>query len=42
MNNDKAKKLTSDFLSIQEDGVKQMKSYVPKLSKALPATTVTS
>jgi dsDNA-specific endonuclease/ATPase MutS2 len=40
MNNEKAKKLTSEFLAIQSDEVKQMQSYVPKLNKVLPATKV--
>ena len=40
MDNDKAKKLTSDFLALQADEVKQMQSYVPKLEKVLPATKV--
>lgn len=40
MDNEKAKKLTSDFLAIEADEVKLMQSYVPKLSKVLPATKV--
>jgi len=40
MDNKKAKKLTSDFLAIQSDEVKQMKSYAEKLNKVLPATKV--
>ena len=40
MDNKKAKKLTSDFLTLQADEVKQMQSYVPKLNKVLPATKV--
>jgi hypothetical protein len=40
MDNEKAKKLTSDFLAIQADEVKLMQSYVPKLNKVLPATKV--
>ena len=40
MDNAKAKKLTTDFLAIQGDEVKLMKSYVPKLDKVLPATKV--
>ena len=40
MDNEKAKKLTSDFLAIQADEVKLMQSYVPKLDKVLPATKV--
>jgi hypothetical protein len=40
IDNEKAKKLTSDFLAIQGDEAKLMPSYVPKLSKALPATKV--
>jgi len=40
MDNAKAKKLTSEFLALQADEVKQMQSYVPKLSKVLPAAKV--
>ena len=40
MDNEKATKLTSDFLAIQADEVKLMQSYVPKLNKVLPATKV--
>jgi cell fate (sporulation/competence/biofilm development) regulator YlbF (YheA/YmcA/DUF963 family) len=40
VDNEKAKKLTSDFLAVQSDEVKQMQSYVPKLEKVLPATKV--
>ncbi|HXY62740.1 MAG TPA: hypothetical protein VEJ22_07405 [Nitrospirota bacterium] len=40
MDNEKAKKLTATFLSIQADEVRQMQSYVPLLSKVLPATKV--
>jgi hypothetical protein len=40
MDNMKAKKLSSDFLAIQADEVKQMKRYASKLSKVLPATKV--
>ena len=40
MDNAKAKKLTSEWLTIQADEVKLMQSYVPKLDKVLPATKV--
>src|SRR5512135_2317399 len=40
VDNEKAKKLTSDFLSIQSDEVKMMQSYVPKLNKAVSAIKV--
>src|SRR5215470_10681478 len=40
MTDDKAKKLTDEYLSIQEAEVKLQSSYLPKLSKALPATKV--
>jgi hypothetical protein len=40
MNNEKAKKLTADMITIREDDVKLMKSYVPKFSKVLPAIKV--
>ncbi len=40
MDNEKAKKLTSDFLGIQSDEVKLMQSYVPKLNKAVSAIKV--
>jgi hypothetical protein len=40
MNNEKAKKLTTDFLTLQADEVKLMQSYVPKLGKVLPDTKV--
>jgi hypothetical protein len=40
MDNEKAKKLTTDFLTIQGDEAKLMQSYAPKLSKVLPATKV--
>jgi Spy/CpxP family protein refolding chaperone len=40
MDNEKAKKLTADFLAIQGDEVKLMQSYVPKLSKAVSAIKV--
>ncbi len=40
MDNEKAKKLTSDFLAILADEVKLMRSYVPKLDQVLPATKV--
>ena len=34
------KKLTDEYLSIEQAEVKLKSSYVPKLSKALPATKV--
>jgi len=40
MDNEKAKKLTAEFLAIQADEVKLMQSYVPKLSKAVSAVKV--
>ena len=40
MDNKKATKLTSDFLALQADELKQMQSYVSKLNKVLPATKV--
>lgn len=40
MDDKKAKKLTSDFLALQADELKQMQSYVSKLNKVLPATKV--
>jgi len=40
MDNAKAKNLTDEFLAIQSDEVKLMKSYLPKLNKVLPATKV--
>jgi hypothetical protein len=40
MNNQKAKKMTQDFLSVQTSELNLLKSYVPKLSKVLPATKV--
>jgi hypothetical protein len=40
MTEEKAKKLTDEFLSIEQAEVKLKSSYVPKLSKALPATKV--
>jgi predicted outer membrane protein len=40
MTDDKAKKLTDEYLSIQQAEVKLQSSYIPKLSKALPATKV--
>jgi len=40
MDNEKAKKLTADFLAIQQEEVKQLQSYIPKLNKVLPATKV--
>ncbi len=40
MDNEKAKKLASDFLAILADEVKLMQSYVPKLGQVLPATKV--
>jgi len=40
VDNEKARKMISDFLAIQTDEINQMQSYVPKLSKALPAVKV--
>lgn len=40
MDDTKAKKLTSEFLALQADELKQMQSYVSKLNKVLPATKV--
>ena len=40
MNNEKARKMTSDFLVLQTDEAKLMQSYVPKLNKVLPAVKV--
>jgi Spy/CpxP family protein refolding chaperone len=40
MDNAKAKKLTSEFIALQADEVKQMQTYIPKLNKVLPATKV--
>jgi Spy/CpxP family protein refolding chaperone len=40
MDNEKAKKMISDFFAIQKDEINQLQSYVPKLSKALPAVKV--
>lgn len=40
MDNETAKKMTAEMLSIRSDEVKLMKSYVPKLSKVLPAVKV--
>jgi hypothetical protein len=40
MDNEKAKKMTAQMLAIQEDEVKLMKSYVPKLNKVLSAVKV--
>jgi hypothetical protein len=40
MTDEKAKKLTDEFLSIEQAEVKLKSTYVPKLSKALPATKV--
>lgn len=40
MSNEKARKMTSDFLVLQTDEVKLMQSYVPKLNKVLPAVKV--
>lgn len=40
MDNEKAKKLSSNFLAVQVDEVKLQQSYVPKLNKVLPATKV--
>jgi hypothetical protein len=40
LDNEKAKKLASDFLGILADEVKLMQSYVPKLGQVMPATKV--
>ncbi len=40
MDNEKAKKMVDEMLAIKAADVKLMKSYVPKLSKALPAMKV--
>lgn len=40
MDNQKAEKLTSDFLALQADELKLMQSYVAKLNKVLPASKV--
>jgi hypothetical protein len=40
MDNQKARKMTSQFLVIQTDEVNLMKSYVPKLEKVLPSVKV--
>jgi hypothetical protein len=40
MDNIKADRLTSDFLTLQRDEVRLMQSYVPKLKKALPSTKI--
>lgn len=40
MDNAKAKKMIDEMLAIKADDVKLMKSYVPKLSKVLPALKV--
>lgn len=40
MTDEKAKKLTDEYLSIEQTEVKLKSSYVPKLSKILPATKV--
>ena len=40
MNNEKAKKMVDEMLAIKADDVNLMKSYVPKLSKVLPAVKV--
>jgi hypothetical protein len=40
MDNNKAKKITQEFIGLQEDEVKMTKSYVSKLNKILPATKV--
>lgn len=40
MDNEKAKKMVDEMLAIKADDVKLTKSYVPKLSKALPAMKV--
>ncbi len=40
IDNEKAKKMTAEILTIQSDEVKLIKSYVPKLSKVLSAVKV--
>jgi hypothetical protein len=40
IDNEKAKKMTAEMLSIQADEVKLMQSYVPKLSKVFSAVKV--
>ena len=40
MTDEKAKKLTDEYLSIEQAEVKLKSSYVPKLSKVLPAAKV--
>jgi hypothetical protein len=40
MDNQKAKKLTSEMITLQADEVKLIQSYVPRLNKVLPATKV--
>ena len=40
MTDEKAKKLTDEYLSIEQAEVKLKSSHVPKLSQALPATKV--
>ncbi len=40
LDNEKARKLISEFLSIQGDELKMMKSYIEKLNMLLPSTKV--
>lgn len=40
MDNIKADKLISDFLTLQRDEIRQMQSYVPKLQKVLPSAKI--
>jgi hypothetical protein len=40
MDNIKADKLISDFLTLQRDEVRLMQSYVPKLQKVLPSAKI--
>lgn len=40
MDNQKAKKLTSEIMALQADELNLMKSYIPRLNKVLPATKV--
>jgi hypothetical protein len=40
MSNEKAKKLTSDFIAVQSDELKLLTAYAQKLDKVLPANKV--
>jgi hypothetical protein len=40
MNDEKAKKLSADFLAIRADELKLLTSYLPRLENTLPATKV--